>query len=226
MNTLQRHRRVWPSAAGYDALASDANDPNARKAIGLWAERQWPFIVRRREENESFDGSLAIGLALPSSLGKHRLKLRLPYGDIASHRAPLTLGEVVARAKPKLRHTLMPLALAAARERITLRVFGSAAWQVQTDLDYLHRDSDLDLVIEPCTLSDIDLSIGLLERMQARVAMRLDGEIVFPGGDAVAWREWAKVHKADRVLVKNVDRVALMERDELLCRFDRCKAVA
>src|SRR5689334_4873123 len=226
MSALRRHCRVWPTATGYAALASDADDSKARKTIGQWCACGWPFVVRRRNDNEPCsDQTVAIGLALPPSLGKRRLNLRLPRSEVASHAPPLTLDEVVAFANPQLGDALTPLARAAARECVRLRVFGSAAWQAQTGLHYMHRDSDLDLLIEPNARGELEAAIALLERIQPLVAIRLDGEIVFPGGDAVAWREWA-LSKANRVLVKNVDRVVLMERDELVSRFDRCKVVA
>src|SRR5690349_5951294 len=121
MNALPRHTRVWPTCAGYAALASDADDPDARTAIGHWRARGWPFIVRRRGENEPCcDQTIAVGLALPPSLSKPRFKLRLPHGDVASHSAPLTLDEVVALANSQLRDTLIPLARAAAHECIRL----------------------------------------------------------------------------------------------------------
>jgi phosphoribosyl-dephospho-CoA transferase len=227
MTSLPRHTRVWPTAAGYAILASDADDSSARTAIVQWGARGWPLVVRRRDENEPcLDQTVAIGLALPPSLGKHRFKLRLTHGEIASHAAPLTLDEVVAGANSKLTTRLMPLARAATHERIRLRVFGSTALHVQTGLDYLHAGSDLDLLVEPNTRREVDAAIALLERFQQRVAMRLDGEIVFPGGGAVAWREWAYAGRAERVLVKNIDRVVLMERHDLLLRFDGCKAAA
>ncbi|HEY3179646.1 MAG TPA: malonate decarboxylase holo-[acyl-carrier-protein] synthase [Casimicrobiaceae bacterium] len=227
MKALQRHCRVWPTAAGYAALASETCDSTSRNALALWSAYRWPFIVRRPNDDEPCSGeTTAVGLALPPSLGKHRLALRLTRQQIAADAPPLALDEVVALATPKLRRTFKPLSRAAARERVSLRVFGSAAWQAQTGLDYVHVDSDLDLLATPTTRGELDAAIALLERMQPHVPMRIDGEIVFPGGDAVSWREWANAHGAKRVLVKNIACVALMKRDELLDRFDRCKLAA
>jgi phosphoribosyl-dephospho-CoA transferase len=45
----------------------------------------------------------------------------------------------------------------------------------------------------------------------------LDGEIVFPSGDAVAWKEWAG---AERVLVKRASAVRLAPVAELLSTLE------
>jgi len=221
-----RHTRVWPTAAGYAALVSESHDPTTRAAVELWSARGWPFVVRRPEGDEPHsEDTIAIGLPLPPSLGKERLKLRLLHDEVAMRAPPLTLDDVIALSNSTLRRMLAPLARAAARARVALRVFGSAAWQAQTGLDYWFADSDIDLLVEPSTLDELDAAIAWLGRTQRRVAMRLDGEIVFPGGDAVAWREWARDGE-NRVLVKGMARVALTTRSDLLSRFERNRRTA
>jgi len=150
----------------------------------------------------------------------------LPRDGVAAHAPSLALDEVIAQLPPAFSNALTLLARAAARERIVLRVFGSAAWEAQTGLGYLRADSDLDLLAEPTTRAELKSVLALLQRTQERVAMRLDGEIVFPGGDAVAWREWASVNSESRMLVKNVSRVALVSRSDLESKLDRHKRLA
>ena len=227
MSAFLRHTRVWPTAAGRTTLASGSHDVTTRTALELWSARGWPLVVRRSEDDESArDDAIALGLPLPPLLGKRRLKFRLPRDGVAAHAPSLTLDEVVAQLQPTLARVLAPLARAAAREHIVLRVFGSAAWEAQTGLGYLRADSDLDLLAEPTTRAELKLALALLQRTQERVAMRFDGEIVFPGGDAVAWREWACGNSESRVLVKNVSRVALVSRSDLESKLDRHKRLA
>jgi phosphoribosyl-dephospho-CoA transferase len=228
MTVLQRHTRVWPSAGGYASLASQCRDSTARAALELWSARGWPLVVRRADDDDLRSGdTIAVGLALPPSLGKQRLKFQLIRDDVAMHAAPLTLDDVIGSVPdPRFQRTLMPLVRAAAREHRALRLFGSAAWQAQTGLDYMHVDSDLDLLAEPSTRQGLDSAIAFLARAERDIAMRLDGEIVFPGGDAVAWREWREAKDANRVIAKNVAGVALVSRNDLLKRFDRRKLAA
>src|SRR5436853_3716032 len=68
---LARHTRVWPTAAGYAALASDPCDATAIAAIDLWSAHRWPLVMRRWESDELHCGdTIAVGLALPPSFGK------------------------------------------------------------------------------------------------------------------------------------------------------------
>jgi phosphoribosyl-dephospho-CoA transferase len=227
MSPFSRHTRVWPTAASLAALASVVRDVTSCAALELWSTRGWPLVVRRAEDEEAAsDDPIAVGLPLPPSLGKGRLKFRLPRDGVAAHAPSLTLDEVVTQLRPTFSSALTPLARAAARERIVLRVFGSAAWEVQTGLGYLRADSDLDLLAEPATRAELSSVLALLDRVQERLAMRLDGEIVFPGGDAVAWREWAFGNRESRVLVKNMSRVALVARSDLESKLDRHKRLA
>jgi phosphoribosyl-dephospho-CoA transferase len=222
---LARHTRVWPTAAGYAALASESCDATALAAIDLWCLHRWPLVVRRWESDELRCGdTIAVGLALPPSFGKQRIKLRLMRRHIAAHAEPLGLDEVVKFSSRSLQNALVPLASAAARGRIMIRVFGSAAWETQTGLGYMHADSDLDVLVAPRSTVELRSAMTLLDRAQRHIAMRLDGEIVFTDGDAVAWRGWAQ--GTNRVLVKNIDRAALMARDDLLDRLNAGKLAA
>jgi phosphoribosyl-dephospho-CoA transferase len=83
------------------------------------------------------------------------------------------------------------------------RVYGGYGWQVLSGEAYVHPGSDLDLLIEVADIGAARAALPLLQ--QARLPCRLDGEFVFPDGDAVAWRELASAARgtADRVLVKS-----------------------
>ena len=65
---------------------------------------------------------------------------------------------------------------------------------------------------------------GLFDRFERRTAIRLDGEIIFPGGDAVAWREWKCAKSDGRVLVKSLRGAALVSKTALAERLERVPA--
>jgi phosphoribosyl-dephospho-CoA transferase len=49
----------------------------------------------------------------------------------------------------------------------------------------------------------------------------LDGEIVFPGGQAVSWQEWRMaIANPSKVLVKELDSVRLAETASLLALLE------
>jgi phosphoribosyl-dephospho-CoA transferase len=223
---LARHMRVWPTAFAWNSMADSARDATARAALELWSVRGWPLVVRRPDGDESIrsDENIAVGLPLPPALGKRRLKFQVTNGGVAAHAPALALEDVVAAMKPAWQRALAPLACAAACARVALRVYGSAAWQTQTGLVYLHEQSDIDLLVEPASMDELDTAIALFERFERRMPIRLDGEIVFPGGDAVAWREWNSASSTGRVLAKRLTGAALVPKTALAEQLDRVPA--
>ena len=221
-----RHMRVWPTAFAWTSMTAAARDATARAALELWSARGWPLVVRRPDDSEAFlsDKGITVGLPLPPALGKGRLKFNVANDGVAAHAPPLALDDVVTAIEPAWQRFLAPLARDATRARLTLRVFGSAAWQVQTGLIYLHESSDIDLLLEPVDLVELDAAIALLVRFERRTTIPLDGEIIFPGGDAVAWREWNCAKSDGRVLAKSLTGAALVPKAALTDRLERVRA--
>jgi phosphoribosyl-dephospho-CoA transferase len=220
MNALPRHALAWPTAAGWTRIACDADDDEARRWLARWFARDWPLVVRRSGADEAVrPGHVALGLPLPPAAGKRRLALRLAAADIAHHAPPVALQEILDALPQPWRAPVAALVRDAGAIDVRLRVYGSAAWQALTGLPYLHDGSDLDLLCHPQDMTEVDSTVALFERWQDAHAPRVDGEIVFPGGAAVAWREWRSEPASYRVLVKELDRAALVPREQLLRRL-------
>jgi phosphoribosyl-dephospho-CoA transferase len=210
---LQRHDLVRLAPQAWRDLRPDqAHLERAAELIALWAAHGWPLIVTRQDADFSTD-QVALGLPAPRGLGRVRLRLTVPLAAIAAVDALPELKALLCRlgapaGGPTLDHAL--------RERgLTAQVFGSFAWQALTGLDYVHDRSDLDLAIRVSGWSDAEAAVAVLAK--AQLSQRLDGELVFPGHRAVAWREIAQLSsgQVDSVLVKRLDGVALAGRSEL-----------
>lgn len=167
---------------------------------------------------------LCLGVALPPDASGHkrRIALQVSGTGVVRQRAPLTLDEVVqgCTATPAIpalwQHALPLLAqdLAQLPSPLPLAVFGSLSLQVLTGQHYVRPSSDIDLLFGPTSLAQLHAAVALLTRHAA--SLPLDGELVFPGELAVAWKEWVGAAAADRVLVKRANDVALMRVDDLL----------
>ncbi len=221
---FDRHDRVWLTSFALAALLRDATDATERAALELWTARGWPFVVRRGDGDTT---RIAVGLALPPALGKRRFGFVLQRSGIAAQAPPFAIDDVVVRLMGNSQYMVASLARAAHSARVALRVFGSIAWQAQTGLDYVRPESDVDVLTHVVDTSQLDAAVRLFDDATQRLPMRIDGEIVFPRGDSVAWREWARPRAdAARVLAKHVAGAALVSRGELIAqlRQRRCAA--
>ena len=90
-----------------------------------------------------------------------------------------------------------------------MRVYGSHGWQCLTGLEHVHQGSDLDLLVPVHNAACADAAVRNLACFAA--PMRLDGELIFPDGSAVAWREWQlwRSGQVAQLLVKRNRSVAL-----------------
>lgn len=208
-----RHELAWLTPQGW-CSAADAT-PGQRLAVARWAAHDWPLVARRAQPGSAADQA-SLGLALPTdphSGVKIRVALQVPAAQVARTAPPLLLRQVLAVLPAPWQAAAARLADAALG--LTLRVYGSAALQVLTGQTYLRPASDLDLLFYPATAIELRAGLALLEKY-ARL-LPLDGEIIFPHGHAVAWKEWCQAETSDaRVLVKQPDTVHMMTRDALV----------
>jgi phosphoribosyl-dephospho-CoA transferase len=101
----------------------------------------------------------------------------------------------------------------------TLRVFGSLAMQTLTGQQYVSPTSDVDLLFHPSSRSQLENVMSLLTTHAEHLP--LDGELVFPDGAAVSWKEWrmAITHPA-KVMVKELHTVRLADTTSLLATLE------
>ncbi len=215
---LPRHTLVWPVTAAWNDLLAQAPDAGARVAIARSLAAAWPLVVRRVDPPAAPPpAEVAVGLPLPPAEGKRRLAFALQRRQVARHAPPLSLWRVAAALPSPWQRPLATLDRDAQALGVTLRVFGSAAWQALTGLAYLGEDSDIDLVFRPAAPAQLDATLALFDAWETRADRRVDAEIVFAGERAAAWREWRQADGADaRVLVKSQAGVALVARADLL----------
>lgn len=216
-----RHDLVWLSAAGWEA-ARQAAAPAQRDILSRWQASGWPATVRRRDADAA-PGIVCLGLTLPidqAGQARVRLGLRCALDTVQQRRRPFTLTEAAPALPPGWRAAYVELQSGAAIAGLDLRVYGSLALQALTGAPYLTPNSDIDLAFYPRDAAQLRAGLGLLAESGRHLP--LDGEIVFPSGQAVAWKEWRNAQAAPgltRVLAKDIDRVLLAEPGSLLAQF-------
>ena len=194
-----------------------------------WAAHNRPLIVRMGTMHERAQGQalaqhhwaqtvqplipLSVGIALPPAQGKARVALTVLWDDVAQWLLPPLLTETAHIAPEAWRETLNSLQQAATSYEVELRVFGSLAWESLTGLSYVTHTSDIDLLWLSPKRTRLDALLSTLAAIDATAPMALDGEVVWPDGRAVNWREWHS--GADEVIVKGPHGLSMANRDAL-----------
>lgn len=180
--------------------------------VARWSKMGWPLIRRRALPCEA--SGLALGLPLPPSAGKKRISLMVDIDHVASVARPPSLRQARAYAPRNWWPTLDRLDRLGFRHSVDARVFGSLAWQSLTGLDYVTGRSDLDVLFEFQSETDVDCFVADVAAIETDAPMRIDGELMGAGGTAVNWREFHG--GASELLVKSIERVVLLGRHQFI----------
>lgn len=213
-----RHSLVWLTDAGWQAAALSAATEAEYTVIGQWRAHDWPAIVRRTEPGTPH-GQHCLGIAAPpcqQSGRKVRVALRIAGAQIARVADSLPLSAAIDHAPAPWRADLAALAHAASASGLPLQVYGSLAMQAITGQAYLTAGSDIDLLAALRDDDSLRLTLDLLTHYAT--PLPLDGELLFPSGHAVSWKEWVRARqdaRGIRVLAKHADAVCLMDMDAL-----------
>lgn len=230
-NDLQRHDLVGLTANAWQTII-DEQSPTIKTILQQWQQANWPWVVRRDEANEN-DQRVGIGLVLPSAFrtsegGKVRVSTLVDATAILYHSKPRSLSQLLAQrpeSVPDRWQTQLNALLSDAKQmQLDLHCFGSFAYQLSTGYGYLHAKSDIDLLFYAHSKNNLLQACELLTHHAEMLP--LDGEVIFPGGFGVAWKEWlpevklAQDHGGQRVLVKQRHRVGLVPIEELTASLE------
>ena len=211
---LHRHQLAWLTTAGWQRLRERPWDATARDCLSHWAEQRLPLVVtRQRRPGPGAKPLLAMGLPAPARWERRRLALEVAhrevlYFDEFPHADEVTpLLPKAARADWRRLCTLLKAA------GLAVRVYGSYGWQQLSGLDHVRRGSDIDVWVAVSGRAQADAAAALLQGFSC-IGPRLDGELVFGDGSAVAWREWLAWRRggARSVLAKSLAGASLEER--------------
>ncbi len=215
----RRHDLVRVVPAAWDDLLRARPDLHGSDLLAGWAEAGHPLIVRRYHPGEARD-AVPLGLPLPPSAGKRRIGLALPVAVLAPCPAP-ELAAVTEVAPAAWRGALADLLRLGERFGLRPRPFGGLLWQALTGLPYLSDASDLDL-LWPVSGPVPPGFLAGLSALAETAPMRLDGEIVFPDGAGVQWREL--LPGTGEAILKSLDRLELRRVDALLATVSEERA--
>ncbi len=216
---MRRHDLVYlHPAAAFATPCAAAGDPHWQAARD-WIAAGRPLVAARQSAGGE---RLLLGLSLPLELQRKRLSIAIDRSEVAEICPPSALRDCLPRLPAAQAEILGRLDAGAAACAVRLGVFGSLAWETLSGESYLHAESDIDLICDVATLAQLDAMLALLHKAANALPCRLDGELRFPGGHAVAWQEIAaqRNRAAALVLVKGEQEVGLQPVQALLAMLE------
>jgi phosphoribosyl-dephospho-CoA transferase len=210
---MRRHDWVYLRRGSQPAFAPA--DDAALHFARDWVAQGGPLVAARQYEA---GGKLALGLSLPVEHVTRRLACAVDHADVVRSRNPLTVEEASHVLPAGDVDALHRFAEAVAGHALQVGVYGSTAWEAMSGLRYRHEASDVDVVCDVASSAGLSACLAAFKEGTRDLRSRLDGEIRFAGGRAVAWRELAEAcaGTSGLVLVKGERDVALLSLHRVL----------
>jgi phosphoribosyl-dephospho-CoA transferase len=198
--SLQRHDLVW--------LDSEFRySPELKE----WVMQKLPCVVTRQTNSSTDYLNIAWCNGSDKKISRH--SCLIPIKSVISQSTPLSLVNIVPcfiAKSSSLTKIIRKL------ELLNLKpcIYGSFSWQILTKKNYTHADSDLDILLHVSMHHQLTQIVPLLNTLAVASGRRIDGELIFPDGYAVAWREWFS--DSDKILCKGFRGVKFIHRNALL----------
>lgn len=212
MQDLRRNRLVWLHAQAWSQVQDHAWDAEAQIILAHWQRNKLPLVVCRQRIDVA-PNQLCLGLPAPRQWSRRRLALTVELNQVAAIGAFPTLQQMAQVMHWEL--AALELDGELTQLGVTPQVYGSHGWQWLTRMAYVHEASDLDVTLNVPDFQTASRVTALLAA--AELGPRLDGEIVFPDGQAVAWRELQRLlagHTA-QVLLKDRHNIRLVALEDV-----------
>jgi phosphoribosyl-dephospho-CoA transferase len=211
---LRRHDWVYLHTGVLPAIGS--TEVAARAWLEDWIARGGPLVVTRQNGGEAT--SVALGIVLPVALGSGRIACTIPPSAIARQRGAVTVDEAATVLPAAEAQALLQFAAVIAGQATQLGVYGSTAWQFLTAEVYRQAHSDLDIICDVTSSAGFVACLAAFADAATYFPLRMDGEVRFAGGRAVAWRE---LHEACNggpsvVLAQSLRDIALLSLRQIL----------
>ncbi|MDM0107373.1 malonate decarboxylase holo-[acyl-carrier-protein] synthase [Variovorax sp. J22R24] len=203
VEALRRHRLVRLTRESWATVLARPWDAPARDCLAHWAAHALPLVVTRQSPGAG--DLIALGLPAPTRWERRRIAVHVPRCSLLGFAEFPGLGEVLPLLPEPARAAACELQAGLAACGASARVYGSYGWQVLSGLDHVRPGSDLDVWVQVEDAAHAD-EVAHRLRGHAVEQPRLDGELMFPDGSAVAWREWSgwRAARTRAVMVKRL----------------------
>lgn len=213
MLSLERHSLLTLSGRGRDE-AEENRILLLESDAAVWA--QYPAIPAIFTGRRTPGGLLQIGFSYPVRDGKRRVRIASAVSEteVLSAQSPWEVAAAVAEQPTPLGTRLRQIRAIAENRGVRLGLFGAAAMEGATGLGYLHRESDLDLLIDRAPYDALKAFSEALADWEYESGSRSDAELRLSNTCYCKLRELLR--EQSTVLCRGGEEPLLLPRNELL----------
>ena len=219
MTPLRRHDLAYLHADARVEFATRSLPEAVERWVSQWLAEGRPLVVcRQRMRENGAESDVDLGICLPNHLGRQKLACRVRSDAVARFERPISVDQLNGVLQIEACSAMTRLAGAAQRLGVSVGVYGSTAWECLSGASYRRCGSDIDLICDVAHREVLPVWLRAMERSAQDVDGRLDGEVRFPDGKAVAWRELSNAFEsggAVRVMFKGIRDVGFASLDSL-----------
>jgi phosphoribosyl-dephospho-CoA transferase len=179
-------------------IEQQAWEAQAQEILAHWHANNLPLVVCRQRDEISSD-QISVGLPAPTQWSRRRLALTVNVSNITQRGNFPTLMQVALAND--WQQAAIDLDSALSDIGVQAHVYGSHGWQVLS-----------------VRVKNFDLACQVVHQLATtQLPSRIDGEIVFPDGKAIAWRELQQLIalQTSQVMVKDRYSVRLATLEEI-----------
>jgi phosphoribosyl-dephospho-CoA transferase len=208
-------RAALAEVVGERLLPPFRRDDLRRRVGELFASHAIPGIACRPTEPIGPD-VVQLGVSFPfrDDGARVRALIAVPVDVVAGHRSAYDVVLAPRVAGFPFAELLEGLQAVARDNDVRLGVFGSAALHLSTGLDYVGRESDLDLVVMAAGVDGLANFVAAAGELGRRHSVRIDTEVQLVNGYGVKAKELCSTSRT--VLGRSLADVRLLRRDEAL----------
>lgn len=205
---MRRHDLAYVRAGSSFSFLCGEGSKELIAAVSAWIATGHPLVVCRQGSDAE---QVQLALTLPTLQGRQRVAARFKHEDLIRVSPAIEIRDCLAGLDARAAQVLSELNSSIQKCGASVGVFGSLAWESLTGESYRHEASDVDLICDVTSHLQLEACLDALEEAAGKLAFRLDGELRFPNGEAVAWRELANHRNSPqaKILVKGPVDVSL-----------------
>ena len=168
--------------------------------------------IYRTQPPELAGRMAALGFSLPIQErgGRRRIASQAPMKEISAVLSPWDLCRLIPHLPSPAGPALEEARQAALSEGLVFGLFGSAALQAVTGLPYLHKSSDLDIIIQGGAVKRVERFYQSVMQVERAWNVAFDAELMLKGPIYIKLRELMAGGKT--VLAKGASRPQLLLR--------------